>query len=158
MLPDTDYVARICLGSSIDRRTGELTPAAFSFRRRDGHWVDTYLSVQWLEHLLEEGDLREKLQALRQFMLLNPLQLRLMTLKAGMRFAVLPVRGIHLASSVDPGTTLSCGHMPEAAGDPHSGVDPDPGVENWGADVRSPAHLAVQQFLWKLVCHEEPCM
>ena len=73
VLPDTDFVARTCKDSTLDPTTREPTPASFEFRLQGEEWVETYLSVNWMEYLPDgSGGHAEKLARLRAFLLAPP--------------------------------------------------------------------------------------
>ena len=154
MLPATDHVARSCKNSSLDKRTGRPTPASFEFRLNDGDWHDTYLSVNWLEFLLPQGDFSAKLAQLRAF-LLGDHGLPVIKPTVNTAFAVIPVADIHAAQLTEGATTLECRHAPQGDGDPHSGIYPNPGVDQWPANRDAAAHLAIQQLLFQKTCHVE---
>lgn len=156
VLPQNDHVARTCKKSTLDAGTGKPTPASFEFRAKNGEWQDAYLSVNWLEYLGgNQDDLETKLARLRAFQLEHAETLPLMKPTSNNVFAVVPVERIQSANLADVGTTLDCRHEPNAEGDPHSGIYPDPGVGGWPTDGSSPEHLAVQQFLFESICHTE---
>jgi hypothetical protein len=156
VLPATDHVARTCKKSSLDLQTGRPTPASFEFRLKGGGWQDVYLSVNWLEYLCQEpADLPAKLAKLRAFQLANEHGTPIVKPTTNNVFAVLRIATIQSAQLQDVGTTLECCHEPNGAIDPHSGIHPIPGVENWPTNSDSPEHLAVQQFLFQSVCHWE---
>ncbi len=151
MLPDKDHVVRTCKASSAPG--GKPTPASFAFRQNvDGSWTDTYLSVHWLEFLLPyEAELSEKFAKFREFLgAEHPFPV----LKPGKTsvLAAIKVSDIHLGSAQGVATILRCIHEPEGQGDPHAGIHPNPGVEHWPSSGDSPAHLAIQQFLFQHIC------
>lgn len=155
VLPDEDLVARTCKHSSRDPETGEPTVTSFEFRSDDanGRWIDAYLSVNWLECLLPGPDLTSKVAALEKYLKDEPPPER-MKLSAKAVVAVLPVGAIHQALLEPSGTELECKHEPHTAGDmsdPHSGIYPTPGVEEWPIGEDGPVHLAVQQYLLRTV-------
>lgn len=127
----------------------------------DGAWAETYLSVNWMEHLPDGlGTHAEKLERLRNFIQAPPLGVPVFSLRRNMMFAVVPVVSVRAANLVEVGTTLHCEHVPEPSAvlDPHAAIRPDPGVESWPANKDAPAHLMIQQYLWSQICHFEPAL
>jgi hypothetical protein len=161
VLPNTDFVARLCLNSTLDQTTRIPTVASFGFRYDDQNgWVDTYLSCDWLEHLPDSGGTHpEKLAALRTYQLTNPYEVQLIKPTYMMVYAVMSVAVVHAAHLDEAGpTTLECLHKPRNGieADPHAGIQPNPGVPRWTAGVDDPAYLAVRQYLFLNCCHHEP--
>jgi hypothetical protein len=154
VLPDAHHVVRTCKPSTVDRDTGRPTPASFEFRLGDAAW-ETFLSVHCPEVLLPDGELPRKVDAVRQYLRTNPFGLRLQQVKPNARLAVLRVGDIHAAHLEACGTTLQCLPAQEVEGDPHAGVHPNPGADHWPQNKSAPSHLAVQQFLYEAICHDE---
>ena len=149
-LPETDHIARTCKYSSLDLEEGKPTVASFDFRP-----FEKYLSVNWLELLAApEASLADKVQALRAFSR-EKHDYPCIPIKGQGAVAAVAVAAVHKASVGSLPTTLRCAHEPHAEGDPHSGIHPDPGVERW-SEVGDDERLAVQQYLYKSICHWEP--
>lgn len=112
--------------------------------------------MNWLELLADSAALAEKLQALRTYFANDPQYLHMKPAKNAV-LAVLNVGAIHDGLSGEFPTRLRCTREQEGDGDPHAGIHPMPGVENWklGPEEDEPEHLAVQQFLFQTVCHYE---
>lgn len=157
MLDDADFVARLCKNSSLDQTTRSPTVASFEFRLgADGQWNDTYLSVDGMELLPDgTGTHQVKLARLRQYQVANPHGVALIRPTVNMAYAVLSVGTIRAAQLNDIGTTLECQLDPRADGDPHCGIQPNPGVDHWQGEKDDPAHLAVKQYLFLNICHHE---
>ena len=157
LLPITDSVARICKNSTLDPLTKRPTPNSFEFRKVET-WKDSYLSVYWLEYLQPETvGHPTKLATLRRFLLSPGLMAPVARPTKNNALAVVQVAAIHGATLADPSmTTMECQHEPQWSGDPHSGIHPNPTVDQWPTEDDWPAHLAVQQFLFLSMCHWEP--
>jgi hypothetical protein len=156
-LPTTDHVARTCKASTLDPRTKQPTPASFEFRLNDDDGWEAYLSVNWLELLPCDLDSIEgKVDTLRRYQLQNPHKLDVIKPTRSNMYAVLPVAAVRAEAVVNGTTALECEHEPEAEGDPHSGVFPQPGTHDWSNVPDDPIHLAVQQYLFESISHAEP--
>ena len=156
VLPAGQTVARTCKNSSLDVVTKAPTPTSFEFRF--GEQVEPTLSVNWLEHLYpHEADYGVQLAALRHFLLNPPEGVGVIKPTKNNRLAVLHVDAIRAGDEeLSKMVVLECLHQPQAAGDPHSGVRPEPGLEAWPLQKDDPIHLAVQVFLFQNMCHYEP--
>jgi hypothetical protein len=113
------------------------------------------LSVFWLELLHPGAQSRAaQLAAFRAYATVNPpFQVPGLSKKGAL--AVLRVGAIHEATLQSTSTTLECRHEPRGQGDGHCGIHPNPGVDHWPATGNAPAHLAVRQFLWEVMCYWE---
>jgi len=154
-----DNVARTCKGSTVDSTTGKPTPASFAFRKDEGgSWKDDYLSVNRLELLAAaDASMAAKIAAIRAYLLSeNPPYPVFKPTKTSV-FAVLPVRSIHEGQAGDIPVILRCLTEAQGEGDPHAGIHPDPGVEEWKPDETGdePEHLAVQLFLFECMSYSE---
>jgi hypothetical protein len=158
VLPDPDFVARLCKQSSLDPVTMAPSPASFEFRFgfQEGAWKEDALSVDWLELLPDgSGSLPQKVDRLRTYLLGNhDFEVKVIKPTSNMRFAVLPVAKIHSAKIEE--TTLECRHDPRGEGDTHAGIYPTPGVDAWPAFKDHAAHLNMQLYLYESICHSEP--
>jgi hypothetical protein len=111
-LPSSDHVARYCKPTTVDH--GQIQAPAFLLRRDLG---ETYLSVNWLEHL---GAARE--------LQINTLQAVFATkfarVSAAAEFAVLNAGAIraHITSECAMCPAIDVCHEPEPADASHTGI------------------------------------
>jgi len=158
VLPDSDNVARYCKPSSLDPETRKPNTTAFEFRTlKEGQW-EKFLSVDWLEYLHPQPAKCIDQVATLRAVLKQGIGVKVMEMRPAGVIAVVPVSAIHQAALQLMPTVLTCRHEPRigAVRDPHSGVHPDPGVEQWPQKGSDSAHLAIQQYLFMAMAHWEP--
>jgi hypothetical protein len=112
LLPDKDYVVRVCGGSHV-QEDGKIAPAAFRARPSEA-----YLSVNWLE-CLGMADRAAQLDAIRQTLAAKR------SVGATARLALLNVGTIHaVSSSGNAFVNLRVRHEPvtEPPDPSHSGI------------------------------------
>jgi len=156
VLPNEDHVARVCPPSTCSG--GQPTLASFApHPGSNDRPADDALSVHWLERLLVDDSVGQKLVALRQFLLVDSPHPELKPRVNG-RIAVIPVIRLQTQSVPELGVSFECNHEPRGAPplphDPHSVILTNPAIAAWPKDDE-PFRMTVQQFICDQIVHVE---
>ena len=105
-IPEKDHIARYCSPAQI-KSNGEIYKSGFALRSGE-----TYLSVNWLEHFANEGDMQDKISSV-----CKDLRKGTLSIKEKGRFAVINVgrakRKIH---------DIFIKHIPNSKNPSHAGI------------------------------------
>lgn len=133
-LPATDHVARLCKSTTVDPSTLKPSATAFVLREKEPD-----LSVNWLEFLAAPSRPDEMSEVRRVY------AVKLKSVGARARIAVLNVGGTIAYVQAEHGTLLSARHEPEVPIDPsHAGIFNLP-------DKDDPASLVVGKLIAETV-------
>ena len=108
-IPGSDHVARFCDRKYISESDG-VEPGAFMLRK-----AETYLSVQWLEHL-EKPTRKETIRAVREIFSKH------LKVRHPAKLAVLNVETTRTLVAKTSGYGIRLMHQPEPDNEAHSGI------------------------------------